>query len=92
MIRQEGSRLVRITAQGSIDDRLVFVGDMPAGKRLLDGKTPISVQLVSQLVAECNERARAALGNQGAMKDPVQPLPFRIVLELLGIERPRRSA
>ena len=48
--------------------------------------------LVSQLVAECNERARAALGNQGAMKDPVQPLPFRIVFELLCIERSRRSA
>ena len=57
MSRQKGSRLVRIAAQGSIDDRLVFVGDMPAGKRLLNGKTPISVQLVSKLVAERNERS-----------------------------------
>ena len=43
MSRQKGSRLIRIAAQGSIDDRLVFVGDMPAGKRFLDRKPPIAI-------------------------------------------------
>jgi hypothetical protein len=92
MGRQKSRSPVRFAAQNCINDGLVFVGDAARWKRLSDRQLPITVMLVRQLIAEAHERTRSALADQGAVEVPVKPLPFRISLEVIGAQRPWRSA